>query len=155
VGGADVGSRGEGERGGGGGRSGFFPVGDVGYLDEDGYLFLCDRKADMIISGGVNIYPAEIEPVLFTHPAVGDTAVFGIPDDEWGEQVKAGVEPAPGSAPGQQRERDLIAFCRQRLAAYKCARSVDFVDALPREPTGKLAKRRLRDPYWASTRRAI
>ncbi|HKA51919.1 MAG TPA: acyl-CoA synthetase [Candidatus Dormibacteraeota bacterium] len=136
-------------------RSGFFTVGDVGYLDEDGYLFLCDRKADMIISGGVNIYPAEIESVLFTHPAVGDTAVFGIPDDEWGEQVKAVVEPAPGSAPGQQLERDLIEFCRQRLAAYKCPRSVDFVDALPREPTGKLAKRRLRDPYWASTRRAI
>jgi long-chain acyl-CoA synthetase len=136
-------------------RAGFFTVGDVGYLDEDGYLFLCDRKTDMIISGGVNIYPAEIESVLFTHPAVGDAAVFGIPDEEWGEQVKAVVEAAPGRAPGQQLERDLIEFCRQRLAAYKCPRSIDFVEALPREPTGKLAKRKLRDPYWASTRRAI
>jgi len=136
-------------------RAGFFTVGDVGYLDEEGYLFLCDRRADVIISGGVNIYPAEIESVLFTHPAVGDTAVFGIPDDEWGEQVKAVVEPASGRAPGQQLEHDLIEFCRQRLAAYKCPRSIDFVKALPREPTGKLAKRKLRDPYWASTRRAI
>jgi len=136
-------------------RSGFFTVGDVGYLDEDGYLFLCDRKADMIISGGVNIYPAEIESVLFSHSAVRDAAVFGVPDEEWGEQVKAVIETAPGTEPGPELASDLIEFCRKRLATYKCPRSIDFVDELPREPTGKLAKRRLRDPYWASTRRAI
>ena len=136
-------------------RAGFFTVGDVGYLDEDGYLFLCDRRADMIISGGVNIYPAEIESVLFSHPAVRDAAVFGVPDEEWGEQVKAVIETAPGMASGAELASVLIEFCRQRLAAFKCPRSIDFVDALPREPTGKLAKRRLRDPYWASTQRAI
>jgi len=136
-------------------RAGFFTVGDVGYLDEDGYLFLCDRKADMIISGGVNIYPAEIESVLFSHPAVRDAAVFGVPDEEWGEQVKAVIETAAGVASGAELASVLIEFCQQRLAAFKCPRSIDFVDALPREPTGKLAKRRLRDPYWASTRRAI
>jgi len=136
-------------------RDGFFTVGDVGYLDEAGYLFLCDRKADMIISGGVNIYPAEVEAALFAHPAVADAAVFGVPDPDWGEQVKAVVEPAAGAEPGPDLERELIAFCRERLAGYKCPRTVDFVDSLPREPTGKLAKRKLRDPYWAGTGRAI
>src|SRR5262249_13190102 len=128
-------------------RGQFFTVGDVGYLDEDGYLFLCDRKADMIISGGVNIYPAEIENALFSHPKVADVAVFGIPDDEWGEQVKAVVEPAAGVTPGPDLGTELIEFCRERLAGYKIPRSVDFTDALPREPTGKLLKRKLRDPY--------
>ena len=138
------------------GRHGrFFTVGDVGYLDEAGYLFLCDRKADMIISGGVNIYPAEVESALFGHPKVGDAAVFGIPDADWGEQVKAVVEPAAGAVAGPELERELIEFCRGRLAGYKCPRSVDFVEAMPREPTGKLLKRRLRDPYWAAERRAI
>ena len=138
------------------GRHGrFFTVGDVGYLDEAGYLFLCDRKADMIISGGVNIYPAEVESALFGHPKVGDAAVFGIPDADWGEQVKAVVEPAAGTVAGPELERELIEFCRGRLAGYKCPRSVDFVEAMPREPTGKLLKRRLRDPYWAAERRAI
>ncbi len=136
-------------------RGGFFTVGDVGYLDRDGYLFLCDRRADMIITGGVNVYPAEVEAALFAHPAVGDVAVFGIPDSEWGEQVKAVVEPAPGIAPGPALAAELIEHCRERLAGYKCPRSVDFVAQLPREPTGKLAKRRLRDPYWAGLQRAI
>jgi long-chain acyl-CoA synthetase len=136
-------------------RAGFFTVGDVGYLDDAGYLFLCDRKADMIISGGVNIYPAEVESALFGHPAVGDVAVFGVPDAEWGEQVKAVVEPAAGAVPGPELERELIEFCRDRLAGYKCPRSVDFIDVMPREPTGKLLKRKLRDPYWAAERRAI
>jgi long-chain acyl-CoA synthetase len=136
-------------------RGAFFTVGDVGYLDEDGYLFLCDRKADMIISGGVNIYPAEIESALFGHPKVRDVAVFGVPDAEWGEQVKAVVEPVPGAARGPELERELIEFCRERLAGYKCPRSVDFIEAMPREPTGKLLKRKLRDPYWAEERRAI
>jgi long-chain acyl-CoA synthetase len=136
-------------------RGDFFTVGDVGYLDADGYLFLCDRKIDMIISGGVNIYPAEVEAVLLTHPRVGDAAVFGIPDDDWGERVKAVIEPAKGVTPGPELAQELLAFCAERLAHYKCPSSVDFVDALPRDPNGKLYKRRLRDPYWQNRERAI
>jgi long-chain acyl-CoA synthetase len=136
-------------------RGDFFTVGDVGYLNEDGYLFLCDRKIDMIISGGVNIYPAEVEAALFAHPEVGDAAVFGVPDDDWGEQVKAAVEPAPGSSAGPELERELIEFCAERLARYKCPRSIDFVEAMPRDPNGKLYKRKLRDPYWEGRERAI
>jgi len=136
-------------------RSDFFTVGDVGYLDADGYLFLCDRKIDMVISGGVNIYPAEVEAVLLTHPKVGDAAVFGIPDDDWGERVKAVVEPARDVVPGPELAEELLAFCAKNLARYKCPSSVDFVDALPRDPNGKLYKRRLRDPYWQNRERAI
>jgi long-chain acyl-CoA synthetase len=136
-------------------RDGFFTVGDVGYLDEAGYLFLCDRASDMIISGGVNVYPAEVESALFGHPKVADVAVFGVPDAEWGEQVRAVVEPAAGAAPGPELEGELIAFCRERLAAYKCPRAIDFIETMPREPTGKLLKRKLRDPHWATERRAI
>jgi long-chain acyl-CoA synthetase len=133
----------------------FFTVGDAGYLDEDGFLYLCDRKNDMIISGGVNIYPAEIESVLVVHPKVRDVAVFGIPDDDWGEHVKAVVELAPGIAPGDPLADELLAFCKERLAAFKCPRSIDFVSELPRDPNGKLYKRKLRDPYWAGRERAI
>jgi long-chain acyl-CoA synthetase len=136
-------------------RDGFFTVGDVGYLDEDGFLFLRDRKIDMIISGGANIYPAEIESVLLTHPKVGDAAVFGIPDDDWGEQVKAVVEPAEGVEPGPALVDDLVAFCREHLAKYKCPKSIDFVTEMPRDPNGKLYKRTLRDPYWEGRQRAI
>ena len=136
-------------------RGEFFTVGDVGYLDEAGYLFLCDRKIDMIISGGVNIYPAEIESTLFRHPKVADCAVFGIPDDEWGEQVKAAVEPVSHAEPGEALERELLDFCRENLARFKCPRSVDFHEALPRDPNGKLYKRRLRDPYWEGRDRTI
>ncbi|HME71458.1 MAG TPA: acyl-CoA synthetase, partial [Myxococcota bacterium] len=136
-------------------RGDFFTVGDVGFLDADGYLFLCDRKIDMIISGGVNIYPAEVEAVLLTHPRVGDAAVFGVPDDEWGERVKAVVEPASDVIPGPELAEELLAFCNEKLAHYKCPSSVDFVDALPRDPNGKLYKRRLRDPYWQNRERAI
>ncbi len=136
-------------------HEGFFTVGDVGYLDEDGYLFLCDRKIDMIISGGVNIYPAEIEGTLLSHPKVGDAAVFGIPHEDWGEEVKAVVEPGPGVAASPELEQDLIAFCGERLAKYKLPRSVDFIDEMPRDPNGKLYKRKLRDPYWAGRERAI
>jgi bile acid-coenzyme A ligase len=125
-----------------------FTLGDVGFLDEDGYLFLRDRAKDMIISGGVNIYPAEIEAVLTAHPAVGDVAVIGVPDPEWGESVRAVVEPAAGVVPTDQLAEELVAYCRLRLARYKCPRVVEFRDALPRTDTGKLFKRRLRDEYW-------
>jgi long-chain acyl-CoA synthetase len=136
-------------------RGDFFTVGDVGYLDAEGYLFLCDRKIDMIISGGVNVYPAEIEAVLLAHPKVGDAAVFGIPDEDWGEQVKAVIEPAPGAVPGEALAREILDFCTERLAKYKCPRSIDFTDALPRDPNGKLYKRKLRDPYWEGRERRI
>ena len=130
-------------------------LGDVGYLDDDGYLFMSDRKIDMIISGGVNIYPAEIEGVLTGHPGVVDAAVFGIPDDEMGEQVKAAVELADGWTGSPELAAELIAFTRRSLAGYKAPRSVDFEDVLPRHPTGKLYKRLLRDPYWEGTGRTI
>ncbi|MEU7147889.1 acyl-CoA synthetase [Streptomyces sp. NPDC045470] len=133
----------------------FFTVGDLGHLDEDGYLFLRDRKIDMIISGGVNIYPAEIEAALLAHPAVADAAAFGIPHDDWGEQVKAVVEPADGYAPEPALADAILAHCAERLAGYKCPRSVDFVATLPRDPNGKLYKRRLRDPYWAGRGRVV
>src|SRR5438270_9662852 len=123
-------------------------VGDVGYLDEDGYLYLTDRKTYMIISGGVNIYPQETENLLITHPKVMDAAVIGVPNDDLGEEVKAVVQPMPGLDAGADLERELIGFCRDNIAHYKCPRSIDFEDELPRLPTGKLYKRLLRDRYW-------
>jgi len=134
---------------------GMFTVGDVGYLDGDGYLFLCDRKSDMIISGGVNIYPAEIENALSAHPAVDDVAVFGIPHEEWGEEIKAVVQPAAGYEPGPELTADLLAFLDGGLARFKLPRTIDYVAELPRDPNGKLYKRRLRDPYWTGRDRAI
>jgi long-chain acyl-CoA synthetase len=133
----------------------FYTVGDVGVLDDDGYLFLRDRRADMVISGGVNIYPAEIESVLVTHPEVRDAAVFGIPHDDWGEELKAVVEPEDGVEPGPELTERILAFCKGRLAHFKLPRSVDYVAELPRDPNGKLYKRRLRDPYWQGRERAI
>jgi long-chain acyl-CoA synthetase len=133
-------------------RGEYRTVGDVGYLDDEGYLFLSDRKADMIISGGVNIYPAEIESVLITHPSVADVAAFGIPNAEWGEEVKAVVELLPEA---RVNSDDLLEFLNGRIARYKLPKSIDFVDALPRDPNGKLYKRRLRDPYWIGHERAI
>lgn len=129
-------------------RDGFFTVGDVGVMDDDGYLYLQGRSSDIIISGGVNVHPSEIENVLIQHAAVADVAVFGIPDPEWGEQIKAVVELANGDA-GDGIVDELASFCRERLAAYKAPRSIDIVDELPRDPNGKLYKRQLRDPYWA------
>jgi long-chain acyl-CoA synthetase len=134
---------------------GVMTVGDVGYLDEGGYLYLCDRKIDMIISGGVNIYPAEIEAVLVTHPAVLDAAVFGIPDDEYGEVVKGVVELAPGHQPSDGLAEEITAHAREHLARYKVPRSLDFTEEFPRTETGKLVKRELRDPYWTGRQRAI
>jgi len=125
-----------------------FTLGDVGYLDGEGYLYLCDRKSDMVITGGVNVYPAEIEGELSSHPAVADVAVFGIPHPEWGEEIKAVVQPAEGVKPGDELATELIEFARRRLAGFKVPRSIDFAEELPRDPNGKLYKRRLRDPYW-------
>ncbi|MEE9609196.1 MAG: acyl-CoA synthetase [Myxococcota bacterium] len=136
-------------------RAGFFTVGDIGYLDEEGYLFLCDRKSDMIISGGVNIYPAEIESVLVTHPKVRDAAVFGIPHADWGEEVKAVIEPEQGTGSGAALADEILDFCRDKLAKYKTPRSIDFIAEMPRDPNGKLYKRKLRDPYWEKQERAI
>jgi len=125
-------------------------LGDIGYVDTDGYLYLTDRKAFMIISGGVNIYPQIIEDALILHPQVADVAVFGVPNPEMGEEVKAVVELTPGQTPSPALASELIAFIRSRIAAYMVPRSIDFVDALPRLPTGKLYKRILKDRYWPS-----
>jgi long-chain acyl-CoA synthetase len=130
-------------------------VGDVGHVDEDGYLYLTDRKTYMIISGGVNIYPQEAENLLVTHPKVADAAVIGVPNVDLGEEVKAVVQPADGNEPGPELERELLAFCREHLAHYKCPRSVDFEAELPRLPTGKLYKRLLRDRYWGDSKSRI
>ena len=132
---------------------GVFSYGDVGYVDDDGFLFLSDRKIDMIISGGVNIYPAEIESVIMTHPAVADVGVFGVPNDEFGEEVKAAVELIDGADPAVA-ETELKRLCRDKLAGYMVPRSFDFV-TLPRTATGKLPKRELRATYWEGTGRSI
>ncbi|GAA0398266.1 acyl-CoA synthetase [Microbispora corallina] len=130
---------------------GWTTLGDIGYVDEEGFLYLTDRRSYMIISGGVNIYPQEAENVLALHPKVADVAVFGVPDPEMGEQVKAVVQPASPEEAGPDLEAELIEYCRARLAHYKCPRSVDFRDELPRHPTGKLYKRLLKDEYWPPT----
>jgi len=130
-----------------------FTLGDVGRVDAEGYVYLTDRYSNLIISGGVNIYPAEIEQVLQEHPAVADVAVFGIPDEEWGESVKAAVELRPGFEPSTALAMELLDFGRARLARYKVPRSVDFESELPRHPTGKLLVRRLKEPYWRGHQR--
>ena len=137
---------------------GWSTLGDVGYVDDDGFLFLTDRKAYMIITGGVNVYPQEAENVLVTHPKVVDVAVFGVPNDDFGEEVKAVVQPVEMPADAQEASAlagELIAFCRANLADVKCPRSVDFRPDLPRHPTGKLYKRHLKDEYWAAAGRQI
>jgi long-chain acyl-CoA synthetase len=131
---------------------GWLKTGDAGYLDDEGYIYLFDRVKDMIVSGGENVYPAEVENVLMTHPDVGDVAVIGVPDEKWGEAVKAVVVPAAGTSPVQE---DLIAFARDLLAGYKLPKSVDFAAELPRNPSGKLLKRQLREPYWAGVERRV
>jgi long-chain acyl-CoA synthetase len=130
-------------------------VGDVGHLDGEGYLYLTDRKSYMIISGGVNIYPQETENLLSTHPAVMDVAVIGVPNEDLGEEVKAVVQPVDPARAGPELAQELIAFCREHLAHFKCPRTIDFVDELPRLPTGKLYKRLIRDQYWAGHRTSI
>ncbi len=128
-------------------RGSYFTLGDVGYLDEEGYLYLTDRSANLIISGGVNIYPAEVDAVLLQHPAVGDVATIGIPNPEWGEEVKAVVELQAGVEPTPALAEELVQFCRDNLAHFKCPRTIDFVDELPRQDNGKIYKRLLRDRY--------
>ncbi|MGI9625149.1 MAG: AMP-binding protein [Acidimicrobiales bacterium] len=134
---------------------GVFTTGDMGYLDNDGYLWLSDRKIDMIISGGVNIYPAEIEAVLAEHSDVADAAVIGVPNDEFGEEVKAIIEVSAGVEANDQLASELLSACRDRLAGYKQPRSVDFTAKMPRTATGKILKRELRSPYWAGSGRKI
>ena len=134
---------------------GWSTLGDVGRLDEDGFLYLTDRKAYMIITGGVNVYPQEAENVLALHPKVSDVAVFGVPNDDFGEEVKAVVQPLSMDDAGPELERELIAYCKEHLADVKCPRSVDFRPELPRHPTGKLYKRLLKDEYWKDHRTKI
>ncbi len=129
-------------------KEGWSTLGDIGYLDQEGYLYLTDRKANLIISGGVNIYPAEAENALITHPAVVDVAVFGIPNQDFGEEVKAVVQPTNMAEAGPDLERELIEYCRSQLSKIKCPRSIDFDQELPRHPTGKLYKRLIKDRYW-------
>jgi long-chain acyl-CoA synthetase len=130
---------------------GWFRTGDAGYR-RDGYYYLHDRVKDMIVSGGENVYPAEVENALMAHPDVADVGVVGIPDDTWGEAVHAVVVRAPGAEPTTEA---LIAFARERLAGFKCPKSIAFADALPRNPSGKILKRELREPYWAGQERRI
>ncbi|MGH6787540.1 MAG: fatty acid--CoA ligase [Novosphingobium sp.] len=131
---------------------GWLRTGDAGYLDADGYLFIHDRVKDMIISGGENIYPAEVENAIYAHPKVADVAVIGVPDAKWGEAVKACVVVKPGE---MLDEADVIAFARQHIAGYKCPKSVDFIAALPRNPSGKILRRELRAPYWEGRERQV
>ncbi|MEO8744375.1 MAG: AMP-binding protein [Candidatus Dormiibacterota bacterium] len=133
-------------------HDGFFSVGDIAYRDGEGYYYICDRRIDMIISGGVNIYPAEVEAALYAHPAVMDAAVIGVPDEQWGESVKAVVQLRSGA---KATEGELIAYTSERLAGYKKPRSIDFVDELPRDAAGKLLKRKIREPYWEAAGRKI
>jgi len=130
---------------------GWSTLGDVGYLDGEGFLYLTDRKSYMIISGGVNVYPQETEDVLITHPEVADVAVFGVPNEEMGEEVKAVVQPHDMTKAGKALEEQLMLFCRNHLSPIKCPRSIDFEAELPRTPTGKLVKRHLRNRYWPKT----
>ncbi|MBL8557175.1 MAG: acyl-CoA synthetase [Hyphomonadaceae bacterium] len=136
-------------------KHGWSTLGDVGYVNEGGYLFLTDRKAFMIISGGVNIYPQEVENLLVTHPKVADAAVFGIPNEDFGEEVKAAIQLLDPASAGPEVEAELLEFCRQHLSHIKCPRSIDFHVELPRHPTGKLYKRLLRDAYWGGKQSKI
>ncbi|MEL7108589.1 MAG: long-chain-fatty-acid--CoA ligase [Pseudomonadota bacterium] len=133
-------------------RNGFFHTGDAGYFDEDGFLFIHDRVKDMIVSGGENVYPAEVENAIFGHPDIADVAVIGIPDEKWGEAVKAIIVPKDAATPS---EESVIAWAKARIAGYKCPKSVDVIDALPRNPSGKILRKDLREPYWEGQERRV
>jgi acyl-CoA synthetase (AMP-forming)/AMP-acid ligase II len=133
-------------------EAGWLRTGDAGYLDEDGYVFIHDRVKDMIITGGENVYPAEVENAIFGHPAVADVGVIGVPDERWGEAVKAVVSLKPGA---EVTPTEIIAWARERIAAFKCPKSVDFVEVVPRNPSGKILRRELREPYWAGIERRV
>jgi long-chain acyl-CoA synthetase len=133
-------------------RGGWFHTGDMGLKDADGYVYIVDRKHDMIVSGGENVYPREVEEVLYFHPAVLECAVIGVPSERWGETVKGIVVLRPG---GNATEAELVAFCRERLAHYKCPTSIDFLERLPRNPSGKVLKGTLRDAYWQGRTRRV
>jgi acyl-CoA synthetase (AMP-forming)/AMP-acid ligase II len=133
-------------------KDGFFYTGDAGYFDEDGFLFIHDRVKDMIVSGGENVYPAEVENAIFGHPDVADVAVIGIPDEKWGESVKAIIVAKEGTNPTPE---SIIALAKERIAGYKCPKSVDTIDALPRNPSGKILRKDLREPYWAGQERRV
>jgi long-chain acyl-CoA synthetase len=128
-------------------RGDYYTLGDVGYMDEEGFLFLTDRSVDLIITGGVNVYPNEVDAVLLAHPMVADSATIGIPSEEWGEEVKSVVELVAGVEPSRHVEAELIEFARDRLAHFKCPKTIDFVDTLPRQDNGKIYRRVLRDRY--------
>jgi long-chain acyl-CoA synthetase len=131
---------------------GWFKSGDAGYLDAEGYVYIHDRVKDMIVSGGENVYPAEVENVLMAHPAVADVAVIGVPHERWGETAKAIIVKRAGV---DASEADIIAYCVERLAKFKCPTSVTWIDVLPRNPTGKILKKDLRAPYWAGMERQV
>ena len=133
-------------------RNGWLHSGDAGYLDEEGYLYIFDRVKDMIVSGGENVYPAEVESALYDHDAVQDVAVIGVPSEKWGEEVKAVVVRKEDT---DLSEEALIAFAREKIAGYKVPKSVDFVDQLPRNPSGKLLKKDIRAPYWEGMDRHV
>ena len=133
-------------------KEGWLLTGDAGYLDDDGYLYMHDRVKDMIISGGENVYPAEVEDAIYAHPQVLDVAVVGVPDDKWGEAIKAFVVLNEGSSISAE---DIIEFSRTRIAKFKCPKSIDFIDVLPRNMSGKILRRELRDPYWEGKERAV
>ena len=136
-------------------RGEYFTLGDMGYFDEDNYLFLTGRSAETIIAGGVNIYPQETDDVLLKHPAVSDVCTVGIPNEEWGESVKSVVQLKPGIDPSSSLAEDLMAFCRDHLPGFKSPKSIDFVDDLPRLPSGKIQRRLVREPYWAGRSKQI
>ena len=133
-------------------RGGWLYTGDMGRLDEDGYLFIADRKKDLIITGGYNVYPKEVEDIIYKHPAVFEAAVIGIPDEMWGESVKACVVLKPDA---KATEDEIIALCKEHLASYKKPKSVDFIDALPKNLTGKILKAQLREKYWQGRERQV
>ena len=133
-------------------EEGWLRTGDAGYLDEEGYLYIHDRLKDMIISGGENVYPAEVENAIYTHPDVAEVAVIGVPSERWGEEVKAVIVPKPGRIP---QEADVIRWARERLAAFKVPKSIDVIDAFPRNATGKVLKRELREKYWKGYERQV